>query len=139
MRLALELCDSSITYRWRYLGQLQPEPVLDLVVLDDSNPRAFAFQLRSIHSHLERLGHASGTIVSDPLVQLDKDLERAVSLFGGEEKSWRHEGLALAVLREIASDGLLRLEDLSEAITRAYFSHVPAAQAVGSMPSLAAS
>ena len=30
-------------------------------------------------------------------------------------------------------------EELSEAITRAYFSHVPAAQAVGSTPSMAAS
>jgi uncharacterized circularly permuted ATP-grasp superfamily protein/uncharacterized alpha-E superfamily protein len=138
MRLALELCDSTISYRWRYLGQLQPAPVLDLVVLDDSNPRAFAFQLRSIASHLERLGQASGTRVPDPLTDLDKDLERAVQLFAGEEKAWRHEGLALGVLREIAADGQERLEELSEAITRAYFSHVPAAQAVGSMASLAA-
>ena len=63
MRLALELCDSTITYRTRYLGQLQPAPVLDLVMLDDSNPRSFAFQLRSIRSHLERLGQASGAYV----------------------------------------------------------------------------
>jgi uncharacterized circularly permuted ATP-grasp superfamily protein/uncharacterized alpha-E superfamily protein len=139
MRLALELCDSTITYRWRYLGQLQPAPVLDLVVLDDSNPRAFTFQRRAIASHLDRLAEASGTRVPDLLAQLDKDLERAVSLFDGEEKSWRHEGLALSLLRDVASNGLLRLEELSEAITRAYFSHVPAAQAVGSMPSMAAS
>ena len=139
MRIALELCDSTITYRTRYLGQLQPAPVLDLVVLDDSNPRAFAFQMRSITSHLERLGQASGTTVPDILISLDADLDRAVQLFSGEEKSWRHEGLALAVLREIAVDGQERLEELSEAITRAYFSHVPMAQAVGSMSSLAAS
>ncbi|CAN5132801.1 circularly permuted type 2 ATP-grasp protein [soil metagenome] len=139
MRLALELCDSTITYRTRYLGQLQPAPVLDLVVLDDSNPRAFAFQIRSITSHLERLGQASGTKVPDLLISLDSDLERAVELFSGEEKSWRHEGLALAVLREIAEDGQQRFEELSEAITRAYFSHVPVAQAVGSMASMAAS
>jgi uncharacterized circularly permuted ATP-grasp superfamily protein/uncharacterized alpha-E superfamily protein len=138
MRLALELCDSSITYRWRYLGQLQPAPVLDLIGLDDSNPRAFAFQLRSISSHLDRLTEASGTRVPDVLASLDGDLARAVRLFDGEEKSWRHEGLALGVLRELASDGLLRLEELSEAITRAYFSHVPAAQAVGSMAAMAA-
>jgi uncharacterized alpha-E superfamily protein len=95
MRLALELCDSTITYRWRYLGQLQPAPVLDLVVLDDSNPRSFAFQLRSIRSHLERLGQASGAYVRDTLEGLDGDLTRAVQLFAGEEKAWRHEGLAL--------------------------------------------
>jgi len=133
MRLALELCDSTITYRTRYLGQLQPAPVLDLVVLDDSNPRAFAFQLRSIRSHLDRLGQSSGTTVPDLLADLDTDLGRVVQMFSGEEKSWRHEGLALAVLREIAEDAERRIEDLSEAITRAYFSHVPTAQAVGSM------
>ena len=134
MRLALDLCDSSITYRTRYLGQFQPAPVLDLVLLDDSNPRAFAFQLRSIASHVERLGKASGTKVPDLLDSLDVDFARAVQLFAGEEKSWRHEGLALAMLREIAEDAERRLEDISEAITRAYFSHVPVAQAVGSMP-----
>ncbi len=138
MRLALELCDSSITYRWRYLGQLQPAPVLDLIGLDDSNPRAFAFQLRSISSHLDRLAEASGTRVPDLLASLDADLARAVGLFDGEEKSWRHEGPALGVLREIVSNGLLRLEELSGAITRAWFSHVPAAQAVGSMAGIAA-
>jgi uncharacterized circularly permuted ATP-grasp superfamily protein/uncharacterized alpha-E superfamily protein len=133
MRIALELCDSTITYRTRYLGQLQPAPVLDLMVLDDSNPRAFAFQLRSIRSHLERLGQASGTKVPDLLADLDSDLGRVVQMFTGEEKSWRHEGLALAVLREIAEDAERRLEDLSEGLTRAYFSHVPTAQSVGSM------
>jgi hypothetical protein len=94
--------------------------------------------MRSIASHLDRLAQASGTRVPDPLIPLDRDLKRAVSLFAGDEKSWPHEGLALGVLREVASDGLLRLEELSEAITRAYFSHVPAAQAVGSTPEMAA-
>jgi uncharacterized circularly permuted ATP-grasp superfamily protein/uncharacterized alpha-E superfamily protein len=133
MRIALELCDSTITYRTRYLGQLQPAPVLDLVMLDDSNPRALAFQLRAIRSNLARLGEVSGTSVPDPLHGLDEDLERVVQLFTGEEQAWRHEGLALAMLREITEDTERRLDDLSEAITRAYFSHVPAAQAVGSM------
>ncbi len=133
MRIALELCDSTITYRTRYLGQLQPAPVLDLVMLDDSNPRALAFQLHTISSHLERLGEVSGTSVPDPLGGLGQDLERVVQLFTGEEQAWRHEGLALAMLRELTEDTERRIEDLSEAITRAYFSHVPAAQAVGSM------
>ncbi len=131
MRLALELCDSTISYRWRYLGQLQPAPVLDLVLLDDSNPRAFAFQLRAIKNHLERLDQASGAHVSPLPESFEADLQEVVRQFGGEEKSWRHEGLALAMLRDVTNEGLERLEALSEAITRAYFSHVPAAQAVG--------
>jgi len=133
MRLALELCDSTITYRTRYLGQLQPAPVLDLVMLDDSNPRAFAFQLRSIRSHLERLGQASGAYVQPIPEDLETDLQRVVQQFGAEEKVWRHEGLVLTLLREVMNDANDRLESLSEAITRAYFSHVPAPQSVGSV------
>lgn len=135
MRIALELCDSTITYRWRYLGQLQPAPVLDLVVVDESNPRSFAFQMHAIASHLERLGQASGTVVPSLPASLEEDLQRVVRQFGGEEKSWRHEGLALSMLRDVASDAEERLETLSEALTRAYFSHVPTAQAVGFMGS----
>ncbi len=131
MRLALELCDSTITYRTRYLGQLQPAPVLDLVILDDSNPRALAFQLRTINTHLDYLANASGVQVPALPDSLDKDLAAVVRQFAGDEQAWRHEGLALAMLRDVAADADERLEALSEAITRAYFSHVPASQAVG--------
>ena len=131
MRLALELCDSTITYRTRYLGQLQPAPVLDLVVLDDSNPRALAFQLRAIDVHLDYLARASGVQVPTLPATLNNDLAAVVRQFGGDEKAWRHEGLALAMLRDVTTDADERLEALSGAITRAYFSHVPASQAVG--------
>lgn len=131
MRLALELCDSTITYRTRYLGQLQPAPVLDLVILDDSNPRALAFQLRTINTHLDYLANASGVQVPALPDTLDKDLAAVVRQFAGDEQAWRHEGLALAMLRDVTADADERLEALSEAITRAYFSHVPASQAVG--------
>ena len=40
--------------------------------------------------------------------------------------------VALANLRDLTDDTDHRLDQLSEAITRAYFSHVPAAQTVGS-------
>ena len=132
MRLALELCDSTITYRTRYLGQLQPAPVLDLVILDDANPRGLVFQLRTIKGHLDYLARASGVRVAAPPDSLEADLEAVVRQFGGDEQAWRHEGLALAMLRDVASDMEQQLDKLSEAITRAYFSHVPAAQAVGS-------
>ncbi|MEA2848313.1 MAG: hypothetical protein QOG78_3594, partial [Rhodospirillaceae bacterium] len=132
MWVALELCDSTITYRTRYLGQLQPAPVLDLVVLDDSNPRSLVFQLRAIDGHLDYLARASGVHVPPLPESLDHDLNAAVRQFSGDEQVWRHEGLALALLRDVATDTDHKLDQLSEAITRAYFSHVPAAQAVGS-------
>ena len=132
MWVALELCDSTITYRTRYLGQLQPAPVLDLVMLDDSNPRSLVFQLRAIDGHLDYLARVSSVHVPALPESLDHDLNAAVRQFAGDEQVWRHEGLALAMLRDIATDTDHKLDQLSEAITRAYFSHVPAAQAVGS-------
>jgi uncharacterized alpha-E superfamily protein len=132
MRLALELCDSTITYRTRYLGQLQPAPVLDLVMLDDTNPRSLIFQLRAIDTNLDYLARVSGVRVPSLPASFETDLDSAVRQFAGDEQVWRHEGLALAQLRDMTADADLRLDQLSEAITRAYFSHVPAAQAVGS-------
>src|SRR5215475_6318576 len=133
MRLALELCDSTITYRTRYLGQLQPAPVLDLVMLDDSNPRSLVFQLHAMETDLDYLARVSGSVRVPSLPDtFEADLNAAVKQFAGDEQVWRHEGLALAQLRDLAADTHRRLDQLSEAITRAYFSHVPTAQAVGS-------
>ena len=41
----LEVADSSVTYRTRYYTTLQPLPVLDMLMLDGSNPRSLEFQL----------------------------------------------------------------------------------------------
>ena len=51
----LEVADSTITYRSRYRGLLAFEPVLDLVLTDETNPRSVAFQLAAIHEHLTHL------------------------------------------------------------------------------------
>jgi uncharacterized circularly permuted ATP-grasp superfamily protein/uncharacterized alpha-E superfamily protein len=51
----LELADSQITYRLRYVMVAAPTPVIDLVVLDPSNPRSVAYQLGRIEAHLSAL------------------------------------------------------------------------------------
>jgi uncharacterized circularly permuted ATP-grasp superfamily protein/uncharacterized alpha-E superfamily protein len=51
----LDISDSQITYRARYLmGALRP-PVVDLVVLDDGNPRSVVFQIARLKEHLAGL------------------------------------------------------------------------------------
>ena len=45
LQLALELRDSVITYRTRYLAVMQAAPALDLILADEGNPRGLAFQL----------------------------------------------------------------------------------------------
>jgi uncharacterized alpha-E superfamily protein len=51
----LEIADSTITYRSRYLTTLQLAPVLDLVLTDESNPRAIVYQLLALSEHVENL------------------------------------------------------------------------------------
>jgi uncharacterized circularly permuted ATP-grasp superfamily protein/uncharacterized alpha-E superfamily protein len=51
----LELADSQITYRLRYVMVAAPAPVIDLVVLDPNNPRSVAYQLARIETHLAAL------------------------------------------------------------------------------------
>ena len=53
----LELCDSRITYRQRYVMVAARAPVVDLIVLDPSNPRSVAFQFDQIESHLAAMPH----------------------------------------------------------------------------------
>src|SRR6185295_10745068 len=51
----LEVGDSFMTYRRRYLANLQLAPVLDLLLADETNPRSVVFQYVSLHEHVESL------------------------------------------------------------------------------------
>jgi len=51
----LELADSQITYRLRYVMVAARAPVVDLVVLDPNNPRSVVYQLGRIEAHLAAL------------------------------------------------------------------------------------
>ena len=51
----LDLCDSQIVYRSRYLTAPLRNPVFDLILLDGDNPRSLVFQVRAINEHIEAL------------------------------------------------------------------------------------
>lgn len=78
----LELADSSVTYRSRYMARPQWLPVLDLLVRDVANPRSIAFQLKGLHDFLGRIEDAYGGGVEErldaavlALEALDPDLD----------------------------------------------------------------
>ena len=62
----LDLCDSQISYRQRYLSGMARIPVLDLVTLDANNPRALAFQVAAISAHLNKLPLLSDDGLAEP-------------------------------------------------------------------------
>ena len=53
--LLLDLFDSQITYRSRYLVGPMRAPVVDLILLDPGNPRGLVFQVERIAKHLANL------------------------------------------------------------------------------------
>ena len=62
MEVLLEVADSLLTYRARYLSQLQVAPVVDLLLTDDSNPRSVVFQASELVRHVSRLPHPEDAI-----------------------------------------------------------------------------
>jgi uncharacterized circularly permuted ATP-grasp superfamily protein/uncharacterized alpha-E superfamily protein len=127
LRLMLELFDSAITYRLRYLAAVQFGPVLDLVLLDETNPRALAFQLRALGEHFAALPPEAGHSVRLDAT-LPPALARAISAIAEEDGD---TGRAAAALAELLNTVHERLMMASDALTSAYFSHVRPTRALG--------
>jgi uncharacterized circularly permuted ATP-grasp superfamily protein/uncharacterized alpha-E superfamily protein len=56
----LELADSIVTYRSRYMAKPEWLPTLDLLLLDQTNTRSIAFQLKGLNNYLNRLAQTHG-------------------------------------------------------------------------------
>lgn len=56
----LELTDSIVTYRSRYASQPEWLPTLDLLLLDENNPNAMAFQLKGLIKYLTQISATYG-------------------------------------------------------------------------------
>lgn len=108
----LELCDSQITYRSRYVMTESRAPVLDLVLLDPVNPRSLAYQIDRIAAHLDELpGHHPGGL-PPPEERLSARLIAAMTAFSAVE-------FDDARLSEIEA----QLLELSNDIAEHYFIH----------------
>jgi uncharacterized circularly permuted ATP-grasp superfamily protein/uncharacterized alpha-E superfamily protein len=55
LEMLLEVADSSMTYRTRYYTTLQPLAVLDVLLADETNPRALDFQVSHLGDLYQRL------------------------------------------------------------------------------------
>ncbi|MFG0722264.1 circularly permuted type 2 ATP-grasp protein [Pseudomonas sp. GLN_6] len=125
----LELGNSSITYRTRYLASAQLIPVLDLLLLDEQNPHAVLFQVRTLLRSLARLGerfelpserrlkHLEGQLVRFSLASLENPL------FGAGSVQEVLDGLA-ALLSSISQASA----EISDRLGLRFFAHVDASQ-----------
>jgi uncharacterized alpha-E superfamily protein len=53
--MLLEIADSLMTYRNRYLNVLEPASLIDLLVIDETNPRSIGFQVAALADHVKQL------------------------------------------------------------------------------------
>ncbi|MFI8480920.1 circularly permuted type 2 ATP-grasp protein [Pseudomonas sp. NPDC078700] len=125
----LELGNSSITYRTRYLATAQLIPVLDLLLLDDQNPHAVLFQLRTLVSSHARLVERFDLPGSSRLASLERQLSGFSlatlenSLFGPSSVRAVLNGLA-QLLETIAQASA----ETSDQLALRFFVHVDASQ-----------
>ncbi|BAU76864.1 circularly permuted type 2 ATP-grasp protein [Metapseudomonas furukawaii] len=121
----LELGNSTITYRSRYLASPQLIPVLDLLLLHDQNPHALRFQLQALERSLGRLHQEFGApqeVLLSGLIGrlLAFDLGTLENpLFGNEGLEEVLAGLA-GLLRDIAQ----AVAQVSDRLGLRYFAHV---------------
>lgn len=124
LELMLEIWDSIMTYRSRYLASPRLAGVLDLLLCDESNPRSLGFQIAVLTRHMDALaaiGDDSGfyqpeqklmTILSGTIRTTDVTVLARYERDAGYHDAER----LLDVLRS-------RLWELSEQISRTYFTH----------------
>jgi len=123
LSLLLDIFDSTLTYRTRYRLAPQRGPVLDLLLLDESNPRSLAFQVESLAQHVALLPRESqrphGTVEERTAL----DLLTRVRLVDGT-------ALVPGVLEPFLdglSDGL---DTLAEALHRTYLAKIDPMEAI---------
>jgi uncharacterized alpha-E superfamily protein len=118
----LEIFDSTMTYRYRYLTSLQLPPVLDLILIDETNPRAVGFQLNALTEHVGFLPHAD-------VVQAAADQHimyaalAALRLTDLEALGEVDEGQSRGHLQRLTEKLAGFLGELSDVITHKYLTH----------------
>jgi uncharacterized circularly permuted ATP-grasp superfamily protein/uncharacterized alpha-E superfamily protein len=127
----LEIADSSMTYRRRYLSVIQAASVLDLLLADESNPRSLGFQLAAMSESLDRLPRdlsLAGLGPAQRLVLANLTDVRLADLntLAQTDASGRRARL-VNLLSKLEAD----LPTLSDVIAASYFSHLQTSRHLG--------
>jgi uncharacterized alpha-E superfamily protein len=110
LTVLLDLADSQISYRNRYLTGVSVLPVRDMVLLEPQNPRSLAYQAARIAEHLTALP----VLATDGLPEQPQRLAGALAAILAPMTG---ETMTMADLTDMES----RLLGLSDAIGQRYF------------------
>lgn len=119
----LELADSFMTYRARYVSAPRLVPVLDLLLVDESNPRSVAFQLDALEQHADRLPRFDDALDRSPEQRQILSCQAAIRLADVRALAQTDAKGRRAELDTLLARVGGALGELSETIGRHYFSH----------------
>jgi uncharacterized alpha-E superfamily protein len=125
MEALLEIADSLLTYRARYLSSLQVAPVVDLLLTDDTNPRSLAFQVSALMDHLKRLPGRTQVVRSNAerrLIALDGKL-----LTADIEQVCAGDGSGL---RKLLEESVEMIWQFSDDVGHTWFAHMSPSRAL---------
>jgi uncharacterized circularly permuted ATP-grasp superfamily protein/uncharacterized alpha-E superfamily protein len=119
----LEIADSSMTYRNRYLTTLQLPPLLDLLLTDETNPRSVAFQVDALMAHVDALPQSSRQLLRSNEQRLILDTCTQLRLadvyaLSNLDRQGRRSSLERFLMRHSE-----QLRELSDEISRNYLIH----------------
>ncbi len=117
----LNVADSTITFRQRYLFAPVLSLVLDLLMVDELNPRGIGYQLCAITDHLQALPQASPHAPHNEEQRLILDMLTRVRLANVASFEHANSEGKRPELQELLNYLISGLPKLSETITRRYF------------------
>jgi uncharacterized alpha-E superfamily protein len=121
----LEVSDSLLTYRARYLSSLQAAPVVDLLLTDETNPHSLRYQVDAIVSHFAGLPQepdAQRSQAERRMIRLQAELMTfdVMSAYAGDA----------APLHQVLHDWVTSLFQFSDELAQRFFSHVETSHAL---------
>ena len=121
----LELANSIITYRSRYMAQPQLLPALDLIVFDKDNPHAVIFQLQNLVRYLDRLTRDLGERHDESLRPAFNRLQSFdLARLENQDFNDRRDGAPALELADILDEISLAAASLSDRLAMRYFTHI---------------
>ena len=124
LEAVLKTTENVITYRRRYRSYLQLETVLELLLLDEHNPRSLMYQMDKLQVHLAQLPQEKVAFRLSQKERLILEASTALRLSDIAALVSPLEDSALRDNLETLLEQLsLLLSDISQVVTQSYFSH----------------
>jgi uncharacterized circularly permuted ATP-grasp superfamily protein/uncharacterized alpha-E superfamily protein len=124
LEAVLEIADSVMTYRRRYLASLQPHAVLDLLLSDPTNPRSIAYCLGAVSDHLRTLPGEAQLPAKRTDQRLVLSLLTTLQLAAVEELCEPDAERMRGQLDDLLDRLYIEMPALSDAISHVYLSHI---------------